>query len=323
MFGGFAEKRQKNVPDCVLVVVFEFIVRFDGCRNFAGGGRKEKIMKRKMAGIGSTLALLAFAVVCAGQASQTSGEPRLADESGGYNFSAPAGWTRNRGEDGFSLVNPEKTILLVVRSHRYDTFEAAVRDTKLDGDTQVVGEPRDLKNGGKFVRLAKRTSEGLAVIDIFVLFSPNGGGVIVIGLSDEKNGETSLRAAATIAQSIAFTKPQVSAASSGWQSALAGKHLLYMYSGNGYFEEKHIYLCASGTVIQTTGSGGFSPGDSDGGSFAGRGGKRGNWEISGTRLVLRFQDGSVGEYNLSRRQASNEVGLNGNRYFVENQTVCK
>ena len=277
-------------------------------------------MKTIFRGIGLTFSCLLLLGQCLAQGET---DARLSDTSAGFSFDAPAGWTSNRGEDGFSLVNRDKTILLVVRPHRYDTFEAAVRDTKLDGDTQVVGEPRDLKGGGKFVRLAKRTSEGNAVIDVFVLFSPNGGGVIVVGLSDQKNAETSFRTAGTIAQSVVFTKPQVSAGSSVWQSALAGKHLLYMYSGNGYFEEKHIYLCASGSVIQTTGSGGFTPGDSDGGSFAGHGGKRGSWEISGSRLVLRFQDGSVGQYEISRRQASNEVGLNGNRYFVENQTVCK
>ena len=284
-------------------------------------------MKTNSRGIGTILfcCCLFFAPIFA----QGSAEERLSDTVAGFSFGAPTGFKGDRGADGFSFVNSEKTILLVVRPHRYDSFEAAVRDTNLDAGTKVVVQPQDLKNGGKFVRLSKPTSEGLAIVDIFVLFSPNGGGVSVIGLSDEKNADTSLRSAAEIAKSIAFTKPQAqagsssSSSSSAWQSALSGKHLLYLYSGNGYFEEKHIYLCASGTFLQRTGQGGFSPGDVDGPSFGARGGRRGSWSITGNTLSLRFQDGSSGLYSITRRQASNEVGLNGNRYFLENQNVCR
>ncbi|MEP6847283.1 MAG: hypothetical protein ABI999_00390 [Acidobacteriota bacterium] len=251
-------------------------------------------------------------------------EERLSDTSSGYTFQPPSGWTRNRAENGFSFVNRNKTILLVVRTHSYTTFEAAVKDTKLDPGTTVVMEPQDLKNGGKFVRLAKQTAGGVAVVDIFVLFSPTGGGVTIIGLSDEKNAGESVNTAGAIANSIVFTKPQLPAPlSSGWESELSGTHLLYLYSGNGYFEEKHIYLCASGVLLQRTGQGGFSPGDVDGPSFSARGWRRGSWSVNGNALVLRFQDGSVGQFALTKRQASNEVGLNGNRYFIQAQNACQ
>ena len=278
-------------------------------------------MKTISCGIGLVIWCCLLLMPCFAQGSS---EERLSDAVAGFSFAPPSDWTGSRNDQGFSFVNAGKTILLVVKPHRYDTFEAAVRDTKLDAGTKVVVEPQNLKNSGKFVRLSKQTSEGLAVVDIFVLFSPNGGGVTIIGLADQKNASDSLYAAAAIAKSIVFTKPQMPAASSSaWQSVLSGKHLLYMYSGNGYFEEKHIYLCGSGAFLQRTGEGGFSPGDADGPSFGARGGRRGTWTVSGNTLVLRFQDGSVGQYAITRRQASNEVGLNGNRYFLENQNVCR
>jgi len=259
--------------------------------------------------------------------SQESAGGRVTDAAAGFSFGPPAGFIADRGPDGYSFVNSEKTILLVVRPHRYATFEAAVRDTTLDPGTKIVVQPQDLKGGGKFVRLSKPTAQGLAIVDIFVLFSPNGGGVTVIGLSDSKNADTSLLGAAEIAKSIMFTRPRApvgpAASPSGWQSILLGKHLLFLYSGNGYFEEKHIYLCSSGTFLQRTGQGGFSPGDVDGPSFGARGGRRGAWAISGDDLILRFQDGNVGQYKITRRQAGNEVGLNGSRYFIENQSVCQ
>ncbi|MEP7075054.1 MAG: hypothetical protein ABI878_04525 [Acidobacteriota bacterium] len=277
-------------------------------------------MKTVACGIGFVVVCCLMFLPCFAQGV----EERLSDISSGFSFQPPSGWTSDRAEHGFSFVNRDKTILLAVRPHRYNTFEAAVKDTKLDEGTTIVMAPQDLKNGGKFVRLAKQTAGRVAVVDIFVLFSPSGGGVTIIGLSDEKNAIESVNAAGAIAKSIVFTKPQFpSAISSGWESALSGKHLFYLYSGNGYFEEKHIYLCATGVFLQRTGQGGFSSGDVDGPSFSARGGRRGSWSVNGNALVLRFQDASVGQFTLTKRQASNEVGLNGKRYFIQAQNACQ
>jgi hypothetical protein len=69
-----------------------------------------------------------FIVLCF---SQESAGGRVTDAAG-FSFGPPAGFIADRGPDGYSFVNPEKTILLVVRPHRYATFEAAVRDTTLE-----------------------------------------------------------------------------------------------------------------------------------------------------------------------------------------------
>ena len=144
-----------------------------------------------------------------------------------------------------------------------------------------------------------------------------------MALSDSANAEAAFYAGLRISDSVSFTRTeQASGSASSWQSALAGKKLLYLYSGNGYFEEKHIYLCKAGSFFQTTGSGGFNPSDSNDGSFAGRGGKRGQWSVSGSTLVLRFEDGTVGQYAITARQAGNEIGLNGRRYFVQANSGC-
>jgi len=51
----------------------------------------------------------------------------------------------------------------------------------------------------------------------------------------------------------------------------------------------------------------------------------GNWKISpnGSNLILQFRNGKVREYKISRRQAGNEIGLDGNRYFVQTQSECR
>ena len=232
-------------------------------------------------------------------------------------------------EAGFALVDPDQTIIISVKPHSYNNFQAVLRDTQLGEGFQMAGEPQDLKNGGKAVRVTKKNVNGLGVVDFFVLFSSKGGGIVVMVLSDSRDSVAAFNAGLNLSNSVSFAKPQQVGVTprqeenaTGWQAAFAGKHLLYMYSGNGYFEEKHIYLCRDGSFLQKTGTGGYTPGNSDGGSFAGRGGHRGTWSVNGSTLVLQFQDGDVGRYTITKRSAGNEVGLNGRRYFVQSNAGC-
>lgn len=266
-------------------------------------------------------------MLCYGQGVTGAKEQRLSDAAAGYSFSVSSDWKFNKGDAGFALVNPAETIIVSVRPHSYNDFRTALRETKLDAGFEVAAEPQDLKNGGKTIRVTKKNPNGIGVIDFFVMFAPNGGGVVVMALSDSRDADAAFNAGLKISDSVSFGKAQqaaasVSASASGWQSALSGKHLLYMYSGNGYFEERHIYLCQAGNFLQTTGSGGYTPGNSDGGSFGAKGGRRGQWSVEGSALILQFQDGSVGRYNITKRSASNEIGLNGNRYFVQANAGC-
>lgn len=265
-----------------------------------------------------------LSLVCFGQVSRPAADQKLADAAAGYSFAAPGGWKSTQNTEGFALVDPAETIVVSVRPHGYNDFASVARDTKFEAGFEIAGKPQDLKAGGKALRVTKQTQNGLGVIDFFVTFSPDGGGVIVMALSDSRNADAAFHAGLKISDSIVFTKPRRAAAgpSLPWHTALAGKHLLYLYSGSGYFEEKHIYLCRSGIFFQTTGSGGFNPADSNDGSFAARGGKRGQWSVNDSSLVLRFQDGSVGNYAITPRQAGNEIGLNGRKYFVQQNAGC-
>src|ERR1041385_8373814 len=75
---------------------------------------------------------------------QGSGGERVTDSAAGFSFEPPVGFTADRGPDGYSFLNPEKTILLVVRPHRFTTFEAAVRETTLDPGTKTLVQPQDI-----------------------------------------------------------------------------------------------------------------------------------------------------------------------------------
>lgn len=291
-------------------------------------------MKKSSSGLILAAIALTFSGLSFGQGSPASSLQRSAVP---YSFDAPSGWKRTEGAMGSMMVNPAESIIILVKPHSEGNAADAVRTTEIDSSYRVVGDAQTLKNGAKTFRVTKQTKNGgTGVVDVFVLMAPNGqGGVLVMALSGPANAAAAFEIGLNVSNSVTFGRSQQSAApplpraaataSSGGserESRISGKHLLFMYSGNGYFEEKHIYLCSSGTFVQTKGSGGYTPGNSDGGSFAARGGRRGRWSVSGSTLVLQFQDGAAVQYNITQRQARNEVGLNGKRFFIDGNAGC-
>ncbi len=249
------------------------------------------------------------------------GQTRLANEAEGYSFETPRGWTSEKSGDGYAVANLEKTIVIAVKGHSYANFQAFANDANLERDgLTLVGEPRAITGGNHF----RTTKDGL-IIDTFVVFSQYGGGAMAVTFSKGSDAVIAFNTGSAIANSFEFTKPKTSAAASQVRNVLAGKHLLYLYTASGYSERKDIYLCSSGTFYQSTNLGGFSPGDVGGPSFGASGGRSGLWSISpnGQKLILRFQQGGTAEYQLAARQASNEIGMNGQRWFVKEQTECR
>ena len=235
------------------------------------------------------------------------------------------------------MTSPAGGVVVIVRPHAENDFAKAVRTTEIDNTYTVIGEPKALDNGGRSFRVTKSLANGgTGVVDVFLLLSPNGGGVVVMALSGPANAESAYKVGLSVVNSVSFagtaatststTRPVPSIPSmsgSPWEARLSNKHLLYLYSGNGYFEERHYYLCSSGTFYFKAGSGGFTPGNADGGSFAGQSGNTGRWGVSGSTLVLQYLNGNVVRLNLTERQKSSEIGLNGTRYFIEPQPNCR
>lgn len=250
-----------------------------------------------------------------------------------YRFDAPSGWKRVENDLGYTMTSPGGGVILIVKPHGENDFASAVRTTEIDSTYKVIGEPKTLENGGRSFRVTKALSNGgTGVVDVFIMLSPNGGGVLVMALSGPANADAAYKVGLGVANTVSFPGASVSAGtapaspslgSSPWDARLANKHLLYLYSGNGYFEERHYYMCSNGNFYFKAGSGGYTPGNADGGSFAGRSGNTGRWAVSGSTLVLQYLNGNVVRLNLTERQKSNEIGLNGSRYFIEAQPNCR
>jgi hypothetical protein len=251
-------------------------------------------------------------------------ETRLTDSSGTYSFAVPAGWKSSADTEGFALENAEKTVILAIKAHNYKNFAAFAADANLERDgLELVGKPLEIAGGTAF-RTTKKTPNGTIHIGTCVMFSPHGGGMVIVALSNEADAVTALESGWNVSQSVRFAKPLETASAGQSKSALSGKHLLYLYTGNGYSERKDIYLCASGGFYHSTSLSGFTPNNSNGGSFGSLASKHGTWTISGdeSKLTLIFQNGRTTEYRIAKRPASNEIGLNGQRFFVTSQNVC-
>lgn len=237
------------------------------------------------------------------------------EDPSGFRTVIPAGFTFKQDATGILAGNAAQTAAIVVKAHVYRDFAAFAADANLarDGFT-LVGEPRDLGNGGGYFRATRPNPQGgLIVADTFVTFSPRGGGAVVVALSDDKNADAAYYAAADVVNKMTFVAPTASAASSGWDSALRGKRLVYLYTGNGYSERFDIFLGRDGSFAFRSN---MSSSSMNGSGVAG-GLSDGRWQISPAgQLVLSYYDGRSASYTLSPRQAGNEVGLNGKRYFV-------
>jgi len=256
----------------------------------------------------------------ASQSKQT--EKRLSDTSGGYSFAALTGFDSQQNEEGFALVNTDKTVVIAVKNHNFKSFEEFSAQSNLEKDGfSLVGKVQDFGEKGKTFLVSKQIAQGVLLADTFVLFSPFGGGTLIVSFSDKDNNQKGFQAALQIAKTLTFTKPQTSEGASQWQTFLRGKHLLYLFTASGFSERTDIYLCSSGGFFYRSDSSSLS----NNGSGVIGADSDGNWKISpsGSNLILQFRNGKVREYKISRRQAGNEIGLDGNRYFVQTQSECR
>lgn len=260
-------------------------------------------------------------IVCSAQ-NQTNGK-QLSDTANGYRFIAPFGFESNQNDEGFALTNARKTVILVVKGHNFQNFQKFAEQANLEKDGfSLVGKVQDFGEQNKTFRASKKTAQGLLITDTFVLFSPFGGGALVVAISDANNAENAFNEGLKISKSVSFSKPVVSQVGNQIQNLFRGKHLLYFYTASGFSERTDIFLCPSGSFFYRTDT------SSTSGNFSGitAGNADGNWRIAASgnnaSLILQFNNGGTRQYKISARQASNEIGLNGNRYFVQNHNRC-
>lgn len=249
----------------------------------------------------------------------------IKDETSGYSFKIPENWSGEKANGGVVLVNKAKTANIVVKPHNYKDFDSMIQTEggiEKDGFTQV-GKTSSFAGGAKHFRAYKNANGQAVIVDTIFMVSEYGGGVIVAAIStNEQSAEVGFNGAVEVVKTMSFTKPKQSPQSSNLKSLFSGKKLTYFYTGNGYSESRKIWLCSSGAYISRS----ESSSNSQIGTGATASSSQGTWTIkeAGTSvfLILNSNKGEFSQFEISKRQASNEIGLNGKRFFVENHNDC-
>jgi hypothetical protein len=149
------------------------------------------------------------------------------------------------------------------------------------------------------------------IVEIISTLSPYEGGVSFIAAGQPPNYTRKYtELLKVIANSVRFTKPNMSAAAQQWLSRLKGKQLIYLHTSGGGSEKIVINLAANGEYSYSNNS-----------SYAGKDGNSGTWKIqsrnSQTVLVLFGNDNSTREYILTPRSQNGEINLGNRRYFIK------
>ena len=221
---------------------------------------------------------------------------------------------------GAAVTDASQTFVAVIKPHGYASFEALAPELNLEQDGfQLVGQVQSLGGSDRCFRAARQTKEGWLIADAFVRFSPYGGGAAVICIAKEPYAQAAYYQGLGIAQRMQFSRTQTAPTrgghGNGIAAALSGKHLLYLYTGNGYSERKDLYLYSNGQFVYRSDASSLSMN----GSGVVAGGSDGQWTVSPDgSLVLQFNDGSVSSFTIAPGNAGNEIMLNGRRVFVLN-----
>ena len=257
----------------------------------------------------------------------------LSDRAAGYSFTPPEGWRAEEEGGRFGLAGPSGDTLAIVLPHAAPTpeelrplFEEGWVEPGLElkptGEASVGEEPVTQRLAGE---VQGQPAEGM----LTALFSPHGGGVIVIGIS-VGGGPDIEPAVRDIAGSVRFAVPDTAEVIESWDSALRGKKLTYLHSygssgpavegmmtGGGMTEQHDIVLSPDGSFEEHRESS-LTIDVGGAGTWGGeRAASDGTWEIvvvaGQAHLELRKPD-LTETYLLS--ESEGEIRLDGRRYFV-------
>jgi hypothetical protein len=247
------------------------------------------------------------------------------DTSNGYSFSVPEDWVNQEANGGYVLTNSEKTANIIVKKHSYKNYAEYSKgdgDYERDGFTRLL-ETTDLGNGNSHDRVTKDINGKYLIFDAVFIVSEYEGGLLLLGVStDDKSAKASINGITELVKTLKFFEPKKSPQDAATKKAFGGKRLSYMQTLNGFSESRRIWLCKSGSYFSRNQSSSLS----QLGSGLVNNEDRGTWEVqksgNSITLILRSQSGNLRSFQVTPRQASNEISLNGNRYFVEEHSEC-
>ena len=153
---------------------------------------------------------------------------------------------------------------------------------------------------------------------------------LIAPVADLATLKPSLQAAAN---SVTFNKRHTSPTTSKtvtqgaskdlWADYLKGKHIVRFFSGSGYTEEQHIWLCSDGGYYRSFNGGGWG----GGASGAAQSHYTGQWRATGAgehgQLHLHNQSGAVSTYQLRWDFAKSHLYVDGKRWLHDENKACR
>ena len=177
---------------------------------------------------------------------------------------------------------------------------------------------------------------------------PHGVGAAFITLGKPATFESIAATARSLALATQFNKPVTQpvtttqpGGAASWQDYMRGRYVVRYYTGSGYTEEDHIWLCSDGSFFRKSAGGGFGGGASGayGGSASGR------WQANGGtgavgELILQYGPGAVSENSttfgdwteqsagydrivFSLELGNNKLYLDGKQWFRDTNQQCR
>jgi hypothetical protein len=297
-------------------------------RPFEGKG---EIKMRNLIISAIILVLLSLAINAQGK--------KYSNKEHGYNFVAPAGWTLTQEEGekclSFSFTNADKTIgIIVSAAHSVSLSDFLKNEYKVLNFGFSPQESIRENNGVQAIRLIKADGGYKTTMDAVLLpLSENDGVAVMTLIGSDAYIQEAHNAVVQILRSVklsfgrklkkAFTDMENglasqsnqngSSASSGgsspnsaWGRMLAGKKLEYFKGGYS-----RIYRFCGGSFSQN-GESLYSSNDGSYGNINNRLG--GSWDVQGNTLILRYNSGTVTNFELSQGEDTGGVRLDGTFY---------
>lgn len=283
------------------------------------------------------------------QGQRYDGGTRVESSELGIAFTIPQGWIGAwpAGSEMFILESqdPPGNIFVYIDQGDMATLKDLVAaPIPLDGDTlmQPVGSPKvdnNVVSADYTVSFRGQPYQG----HIAGRVVRGNTAVAFIALADSTNSGSVNKIADRLAQSLAVSEPsapQGTAGANSWQQYLKGRYLARYYTGSGYSENQHLWLCSDGSFYHSFGSGGHSMGGASGASQSkGHGRWSANGNVNGEgELVLQFGagkvvSGSTPDFDWAERSAGGErwtytlnlkdkLYLNGNQWMRGSNERC-
>ncbi len=166
----------------------------------------------------------------------------------------------------------------------------------------------------------------------------------IIAIADDARLEDAMNGADLVARSVTFSEPVQPPAPPGlegnWQDYMKGRYVVRLYTGSGYYEEEHIWLCSDGSFYRNSSAGSADLGGASA-AYGGRG--EGVWKAEGQlaaagQLVLRYgatsfegnadfgswqTQGGPSELHYDLRMTDDKLYLNDKRWFRDGNQRCR